>query len=74
MRVVSGLKTWVQLPPPPCFPYLGDALGDVLKGAGKSEFLYNMREDTLGRLSCIKCVIEAWADGFMLRHVRGSTS
>ena len=30
--------------------------------------------DSAGRKSFIKCVIEAWADGFMVRNARGSTS
>jgi hypothetical protein len=55
------------------FTYVGNARGDVLMGASNSEFCTTTDQDSFRRFSCIKYAIEAWADGFMLRHVRGST-
>jgi len=52
-----------------------DLQGGWLNEGNLAEMVPFMTErDSAGRKSCIKCVIEAWADGFMLRHVRGSAS
>ncbi len=56
MRVVAGLKTWVQLPPP---PYFSQALGDKeihtleSQGAGRPLVYFKGLDDIAGEMGSL---------------------